>query len=237
MVEVWHHRHCTHTLHAHTAWLGCGTTGTALTHCTHTLHGWGVAPQAISAPPPVGFSWCDAGGPAGDGYSCGISSATRAALACAGSASCMVGVGVAVAGGYWCGYVRSTLHLKPIRKTMDRSPRVAASTTMPSRRVATSLYMTTFVRMCTCVCVYICTCVCVCVCVYVCVCMCVCVCVCVHVCVCVCVGPWNDTRTACQSHILTPLPPFFKMAQNMDLRCVLVTKPWVLGPKHVSNPE
>eukprot|EP00937_MAST-01D_sp_MAST-1D-sp2_P001481 g1481.t1 len=26
---------------------------------------------AISAPPPVGFSWCDAGGPGGDGYSCG----------------------------------------------------------------------------------------------------------------------------------------------------------------------
>ena len=34
---------------------------------------------------------------------------------------------------------------------------------------------------------------------------------------------------------LTPL--FFKMAQNLDLRCVLVSAPWVLGPKHVSNPE
>ena len=31
--------------------------------------------------------------------------------------------------------------------------------------------------------------------------------------------------------------PFFKMAQNLDLRCVLVSAPWVLGPKHVSNPE
>ena len=32
-------------------------------------------------------------------------------------------------------------------------------------------------------------------------------------------------------------PLFVKMAQNLDLRCVLVTAPWVLGPKHVSNPE
>ena len=31
---------------------------------------------------------------------------------------------------------------------------------------------------------------------------------------------------------ITPL--FFKMAQNLDLRCVLVSAPWVLGPKHVS---
>ena len=35
--------------------------------------------------------------------------------------------------------------------------------------------------------------------------------------------------------------PFFKMAQNLDLRCVLVPAPWVLGRllglKHVSNPE
>ena len=30
---------------------------------------------------------------------------------------------------------------------------------------------------------------------------------------------------------------FFKMAENLDLRCVLVPAPWVLGPKHVSNPE
>ena len=29
-------------------------------------------------------------------------------------------------------------------------------------------------------------------------------------------------------------PLFFKMAQNLDLRCVLVPAPWVLGPKHVS---
>ena len=27
------------------------------------------------------------------------------------------------------------------------------------------------------------------------------------------------------------------MAENLDLRCVLVTAPWVLGSKHVSNPE
>ena len=32
-------------------------------------------------------------------------------------------------------------------------------------------------------------------------------------------------------------PLFFKMAENLDLRCVLVPAPWVLGPKHVSNPE
>ena len=32
-------------------------------------------------------------------------------------------------------------------------------------------------------------------------------------------------------------PLFFNMAQNLDLRCVLVPAPWVLGPKHVSNPE
>ena len=32
-------------------------------------------------------------------------------------------------------------------------------------------------------------------------------------------------------------PPFSKMARNLDLRCVLVSAPWVLGPKHVSNPE
>ena len=31
-------------------------------------------------------------------------------------------------------------------------------------------------------------------------------------------------------------PLFVKMAQNLDLRCVLVPAPWVLGPKHVSNP-
>ena len=32
-------------------------------------------------------------------------------------------------------------------------------------------------------------------------------------------------------------PLFVKMAQHLDLRCVLVPPPWVLGPKHVSNPE
>ena len=32
-------------------------------------------------------------------------------------------------------------------------------------------------------------------------------------------------------------PLFFKMAQNLDLRYVLVPAPWVLGPKHVLNPE
>ena len=35
----------------------------------------------------------------------------------------------------------------------------------------------------------------------------------------------------------TSLRLFLKMAQNLDLRCVLVPAPWVLGPKHVSNPE
>lgn len=35
---------------------------------------------AISAPPPVGFSWCDAGGPGGDGYSCGDWNDTRTAI-------------------------------------------------------------------------------------------------------------------------------------------------------------
>ena len=37
--------------------------------------------------------------------------------------------------------------------------------------------------------------------------------------------------------ILHDAPFFFKMAQNLDLRCVLVSAPWVLGPKHVSNLE
>ena len=32
-------------------------------------------------------------------------------------------------------------------------------------------------------------------------------------------------------------PLFVKMAQNLDLRCVSVPAPWVLAPKHVSNPE
>ena len=43
------------------------------------------------------------------------------------------------------------------------------------------------------------------------------------------------TTDASQSQILiTPL--FCKMAckQNLDLRCVLVSAPWVLGPKHAS---
>ena len=35
---------------------------------------------------------------------------------------------------------------------------------------------------------------------------------------------------------LTSRPLFFKMAQNLDLRFVLVQAPWVLA-KHVSNPE
>ena len=41
------------------------------------------------------------------------------------------------------------------------------------------------------------------------------------------------------SQNLTSRPLFFKMAckQNLDVRCVLVPAPWVLGPKHVSNPE
>ena len=44
-------------------------------------------------------------------------------------------------------------------------------------------------------------------------------------------GPGQSTQ------ILTNAPLFFKMAENLDLRCVLVPAPWVLGPKHVSNPE
>ena len=47
----------------------------------------------------------------------------------------------------------------------------------------------------------------------------------------------KDTDVARQSQILTSRPFFVKMAQNLDLRCVLVPAPWVLGPKHVSNPE
>ena len=30
---------------------------------------------------------------------------------------------------------------------------------------------------------------------------------------------------------------FVKMAQHLDLGCVLVLAPWVLGAKHVSNPD
>ena len=44
----------------------------------------------------------------------------------------------------------------------------------------------------------------------------------------------NSGQSIPNSYV-TPL--FFKMAQNLDLRCVLVSAPWVLGPKHVSNPE
>ena len=40
-----------------------------------------------------------------------------------------------------------------------------------------------------------------------------------------------------QSQILTARPFCFKMAQNLDLRYVLAPAPWVVGPKHVSNPE
>ena len=42
---------------------------------------------------------------------------------------------------------------------------------------------------------------------------------------------------ASQSHILTLRPLFSKMARNLDLSCVFVPAPCVLGPKHVSNPE
>ena len=40
-----------------------------------------------------------------------------------------------------------------------------------------------------------------------------------------------------QSQNLISRPCLVKIAQNLDLRCVLVPAPWVLGPKHVSNPE
>ena len=44
-------------------------------------YGWTKAASllAISGPPPVGFSYCDAGGVSGDGYSCGDWDDTRAA--------------------------------------------------------------------------------------------------------------------------------------------------------------
>ena len=41
-----------------------------------------------------------------------------------------------------------------------------------------------------------------------------------------------SSRTRFSKSNIAPL--FFKMAQNLDLRCVLVSAPWVLGPKHVS---
>ena len=49
------------------------------------------------------------------------------------------------------------------------------------------------------------------------------------------VGPQNSAGQSMSNSNITPL--FFKMAQNLDLRCFLVPAPWVLGPKHVSNPE
>ena len=33
------------------------------------------------------------------------------------------------------------------------------------------------------------------------------------------------------------MAPFFQNGANLDLRCVLLPAPWVLGAKHVSNPE
>ena len=48
----------------------------------------------------------------------------------------------------------------------------------------------------------------------------------------------GDCSPSISNSYTTPL--FFKMAQNLDLRCVLISDPgtsWVLGPKHVSNPE
>ena len=44
----------------------------------------------------------------------------------------------------------------------------------------------------------------------------------------------HDGRSISKSYVA---PLVIKMAQNLDLRCVLVPAPWVLGPKHVSNPE
>ena len=49
------------------------------------------------------------------------------------------------------------------------------------------------------------------------------------------VGGADPRRPSISKSYIAPL--FVKMAQNLDLRCVLVPAPWVLGPKHVSNPE
>ena len=37
--------------------------------------------------------------------------------------------------------------------------------------------------------------------------------------------------------ILTHVSFLVKVAQQLDLRCVLAPTPWVVGPNHVSNPE
>ena len=37
--------------------------------------------------------------------------------------------------------------------------------------------------------------------------------------------------------ILTYVSFLVKLGQQLDLRCVLAPTPWLLGPKHVSNPE
>ena len=50
-------------------------------------------------------------------------------------------------------------------------------------------------------------------------------------------APLPDTANGARpdNHTILHRAPFFvKMAQNLDLRCVLVPAPWVLGPKHVS---
>ena len=49
--------------------------------------------------------------------------------------------------------------------------------------------------------------------------------------------PCLAVQCACGIPNFNIAPLLFKMAENLDLRCVLVSAPWVLGPKHVSNPE
>ena len=52
----------------------------------------------------------------------------------------------------------------------------------------------------------------------------------------------KQARVKFDGAVLPRIAPFFvKMAQNLDLRCVLISDPGTLGaglgPKHVSNPE
>ena len=53
-----------------------------------------------------------------------------------------------------------------------------------------------------------------------------------------CIANMHALKYLSQSNAISYITPLvFKMAQNPDLRCFLVPAPWVLGPKHVSNPE
>ena len=62
----------------------CGSFNTTGIPCPiANEYGWTKVASllAISGPPPVGFSYCDAGGVSGDGYSCGDWDDTRTAIA------------------------------------------------------------------------------------------------------------------------------------------------------------